>query len=133
MYILGISAFYHDSAAALICDGDVIAAAQEERFSRIKHDFEFPFSAIKYVLEEANIKLEDIDKVIFYETEDDLLLLLKKIKPDVRIIGSDWRGKQFTGHNLPIKIYFNSRDHTWSTSNLRNRIYNAEIKKRNLS
>ena len=50
--ILGISAFYHDSAAALIIDGDIIAAAQEERFTRKKHDFEYPFNAIEFVLKE---------------------------------------------------------------------------------
>ncbi len=67
MNILGISAFYHDSAAALITDGLIIAAAQEERFTRIKHDKNFPLSAIKYCLEEAELKIEDIDAVVFYE------------------------------------------------------------------
>ena len=52
--ILGISAFYHDSAAALIIDGDIIAAAQEERFSRKKHDASYPFHAVDYVLKEKN-------------------------------------------------------------------------------
>ena len=65
--ILGISAFYHDSAAALIQDGEIIAAAQEERFSRIKHDERFPQNAIKYVLEEGNVKLDQIDYVVFFE------------------------------------------------------------------
>ena len=53
MIILGISAFYHDSAAALINDGEIIAAAQEERFTRIKHDYNFPINAVKYCLAEA--------------------------------------------------------------------------------
>ena len=66
-YILGISAFYHDSAAALIQDGEIVAAAQEERFSRIKHDERFPQNAIKYVLEEGNVKLDQIDYVVFFE------------------------------------------------------------------
>ena len=65
--ILGISAFYHDSAAALIQDGEIIAAAQEERFSRIKHDERFPKNAIKYVLEEGNVKLNQIDYLVFFE------------------------------------------------------------------
>ena len=65
--ILGISAFYHDSAAALIQNGKIIAAAQEERFSRIKHDERFPKNAIKYVLKEANIELNQIDHVVFFE------------------------------------------------------------------
>ena len=55
MYILGISAFYHDSAACLIKDGEIIAAAQEERFTRIKHDAGFPHNAIRYCLREAKI------------------------------------------------------------------------------
>jgi carbamoyltransferase len=67
MYILGISAFYHDSAACLIKDGDIIAAAQEERFTRKKHDSSFPHHAIKYCLSEANISSEEIKNVVFYE------------------------------------------------------------------
>jgi carbamoyltransferase len=65
--ILGISAFYHDSAAALITDGKITAAAQEERFSRVKHDQRFPKNAIKYVLEEGNINLQNVDYVVFFE------------------------------------------------------------------
>ena len=65
--ILGLSAFYHDSAAALIRDGKIIAAAQEERFSRIKHDFSYPFHSIEYVLNEARSKLSEIDYIVFYE------------------------------------------------------------------
>jgi len=65
--ILGISAFYHDSAATLIQDGKIIAAAQEERFSRIKHDERFPKNAIKYVLEEGKIELNQINHVVFFE------------------------------------------------------------------
>ncbi len=67
MNILGISALYHDSAAALLIDGKIIAAAQEERFSRIKHDASFPLHAISYCLEEANILLGDIDVIVFYD------------------------------------------------------------------
>ena len=67
MFILGISAFYHDSAACLIQDGDIIAAAQEERFTRIKHDSAFPANAIKYCLEEAKISPEQIENIVFYE------------------------------------------------------------------
>ena len=65
--ILGISAFYHDSAAAIIKDGKIISAAQEERFTRIKHDSTFPTNAIKYCLSEANIEVSDIKNVVFYE------------------------------------------------------------------
>lgn len=65
--ILGISAFYHDSAAALIVDGKIIAAAQEERFTRIKHDLSYPVNAVNYVLREGNIELGNIDYITFYE------------------------------------------------------------------
>ncbi|MEH6456391.1 MAG: carbamoyltransferase [Cocleimonas sp.] len=65
--ILGISALYHDSAAALIIDGEIIAAAQEERFTRVKHDSSFPKSAINYVLSEAGVTPGDIDYVAFYD------------------------------------------------------------------
>ncbi len=66
-YILGLSAYYHDSAAALICDGEVVAAAQEERFTRKKHDPAFPTQAVKYCLQEAGITHADIQHVVFYD------------------------------------------------------------------
>ena len=66
-YILGISAFYHDSAATLLRDGDVVAAAQEERFTRVKHDQSFPSSAVNYCLTEAGITTHDLHAVAFYE------------------------------------------------------------------
>ncbi len=65
--ILGISAFYHDSAAALIIDGKIISAAQEERFSRKKHDARYPYNAIKFVLNNSNLKLNQIDHIVFFE------------------------------------------------------------------
>ena len=65
--ILGISSFYHDSAAALIQDGKIIAAAQEERFSRKKHDKRFPKNAINYVLLEGKVKLSQVDHIVFFE------------------------------------------------------------------
>ena len=65
--ILGISAFYHDSAATILVDGKIIAAAQEERFTRKKHDASYPFNAIEFVLNFAKIKLTDVDQVIFFE------------------------------------------------------------------
>ncbi len=67
MNILGISAFYHDSAATLIIDGKIIAATQEERFSRKKHDHRFPINAINFCLKKANISIDDIDYVAFYD------------------------------------------------------------------
>ena len=65
--ILGISAFYHDSAACLLKDGEIIAAVQEERFTRKKHDSSFPSNAVKYCINEANISKDQIQSVVFYE------------------------------------------------------------------
>jgi len=67
MRILGISAFYHDSAAALVVDGEIVAAAQEERFTRKKHDSRFPRHALEYCLAEAGISLDQVDLVAFYD------------------------------------------------------------------
>ena len=65
--ILGISAFYHDSAAALIIDGNIISAVQEERFSRKKHDARYPYYAVDYILKNSNLKLNEIDHIVFFE------------------------------------------------------------------
>jgi carbamoyltransferase len=65
--ILGISAFYHDSAAALLIDGEIIAAAQEERFTRIKHDSTFPVNAVRFVLQEGGIGYNDLTAIVFYD------------------------------------------------------------------
>src|SRR5439155_17352780 len=67
MRVLGISAFYHDSAAALVVDGRVVAAAQEERFSRKKQDARFPRHAIEYCLREGGVGLDAVDHVVFYD------------------------------------------------------------------
>ena len=67
MRILGISAFYHDSAAALVEDGRIVAAAQEERFTRKKHDAGFPVEAIRYCLDQADTDLDGVDYVVFFE------------------------------------------------------------------
>lgn len=67
MKILGLSAYYHDSAACLIIDGEIVAAAQEERFTRKKHDDDFPVHAINYCLSEAGINAADLDYVVFYD------------------------------------------------------------------
>ena len=65
--ILGISGFYHDSAAVLINDGKIIAAAQEERFTRKKHDSSYPFHAVEFVLRNSKLKLRELDYIAFYE------------------------------------------------------------------
>ena len=67
MQILGVSAYYHDSAAALVVDGRVVAAAQEERFTRRKHDARFPANAVRFCLDHARVAPDDIDAVVFYE------------------------------------------------------------------
>jgi carbamoyltransferase len=67
MIVLGISAFFHDSAAALLVDGEVVAAAQEERFSRVKHDASLPVQAVRFCLEQAGLVMGDVDHVVFYE------------------------------------------------------------------
>ncbi len=74
-----------------------------------------------------------VDEVIEYSTEEDLYNLLNRLHSDdriVRIIGADWRDKEFTGHDIPMEVVFNSRDHGYSTSGLRERVYNAERLKR---
>lgn len=76
-------------------------------------------------LEERKIQLESIkyvDEVVFYNTEEDLIKLLQLIKPQVRILGSDYKDKHFTGKELKIPIYYHLRDHEWSTSSLRKKI-----------
>jgi carbamoyltransferase len=85
MDVLGISCFYHDSAACLTRDGEILAAAQEERFTRKKHDPRFPKNAITYCLEEAGIKGQDLDYVAFYDkpllTFERLLLSYLTVAP----------------------------------------------------
>lgn len=84
-------------------------------------------------LEERRIILESVkyvDEIVVYNSEQELYDLLVTLKPDIRIIGADWKGKEYTGHDLPIEMYFNSRGHNFSTTALRERIYEAEKLKR---
>lgn len=86
-------------------------------------------------VEERKIILESvkyIDEVVIYERESDLYDLLKEnaLGIDIRIVGADWKGKEFTGHDLPIPVYFNTRDHGFSTTELRRRVYEQEKAKR---
>jgi glycerol-3-phosphate cytidylyltransferase len=83
-------------------------------------------------LEERRIILESVkyvDEIVVYNSEEELYDILVRMQPDVRIIGADWKGKEYTGHDLPIEMYFNSRDHNFSTTALRERIYEAELKR----
>jgi len=80
-------------------------------------------------LEERQIQLEAIkyiDEIVIYDKENELYDLLKKINPDVRILGSDYKNKSFTGDDLPIKIYYHNRNHSFSTTNLRKQIINLD-------
>lgn len=85
-YILGVSAFYHDSAAAIVRGSDIVAAAQEERFSRKKHDPRFPANAINYCLEEAEVEAEQLSAVVFYENP---VLTLDRIFKTITNIGEE--------------------------------------------
>lgn len=86
MNILGISALYHDSAACLVCNGDIIAAAQEERFTRIKHDMNMPVNAVQYCLQKGKLAAKDIDMVVFY---DNPLLTLDRYTKNILAAGED--------------------------------------------
>ncbi|MDE7131966.1 MAG: carbamoyltransferase [Lachnospiraceae bacterium] len=88
MNILGISAFYHDSAACLVKDGKIVAAVQEERFTRIKHDMNMPVNAIMYCLKEASLEAEEIDIVVFY---DNPLYTLDRYMKNISAAGEDSR------------------------------------------
>lgn len=74
-----------------------------------------------------------VDQVVLYDTEKDLYNLLNDLRPDVRILGEDWKSRQYTGYALPIKVTFVKRDHEYSTSNLRRRVAMAEAQKYNSS
>tara|TARA_R110002020_G_scaffold81803_8_gene202947 strand:- start:963 stop:1391 length:429 start_codon:yes stop_codon:yes gene_type:complete len=71
-----------------------------------------------------------VDEIRVYKTEEDLWNMLSYMAPDVRILGADWKGKDYTGHDLGHTVFFNSRNHTWSSAELRRRVYEAELKKR---
>lgn len=80
-------------------------------------------------LEERQIQLEGcryVDEITFYNTEAELVELLRKLNPDIRILGADWQDRPFTGHELDIPVYFNSRTHNYSSSELRQRIAQSE-------
>jgi len=79
--------------------------------------------------EERKIMVDGIkyvDEIVEYATENDLLNILKILNPNVRILGTDWKGRPYTGYKLPIKIHWHKRNHNYSTSELRQRVYEAE-------
>jgi len=101
------------------CDWLVVGLQTDPSLDRIEKNK--PIQDLK----ERKIQLSAIkfvDEVHVYNTEDDLMHLLQKIGPDIRIIGADHKGDKFTGWQLPIELYFNTRDHMYSTSELRNRV-----------
>ncbi len=104
-HVLGISAFYHDSAAALVRDGHIVSAAQEERFSRKKHDPRFPGNAINACLEAGEIEAEDLDAVVFYENP---VLTLDRAVRSVASVGQDGMAPWLEGAPgmLGIKLFF---------------------------
>ncbi len=113
MYILGISAFYHDSAACLVRDGEIIAAAQEERFTRKRHDADFPKCAVRYCLEEAGIQISDLDYVGFY---DKPFIKFERILETYLSIAPSGM-KQFLSA-IPIWL----KDKLWTRDNIRNHL-----------
>lgn len=89
-FVLGISCFYHDSAAAIIKNGKIVAAAQEERFTRIKHDKNFPFNAIHYCLEEAELQINDLEAICYY---DDEALTIERVISNYAVLQDKEQGK----------------------------------------
>ena len=89
---------------------------------------EYIEDAPRLYLDQNGGLIKKLDEVIIYDTEDDLYELLGELKPDIRIIGTDWKTSKsgFTGDDLPIQIYWHQRSHDWSSSELRKRVYNAE-------
>lgn len=110
MTILGISALYHDAAAVVVKNENIVAAAQEERFTRVKHDLSLPVHAIRFCLCEAGVSMEDIDKVVFY---DNPFLTIDRFVSNVAVIGVD--GKKFIDSNLPSIL----RNKLWIKDDLR--------------
>ena len=109
--------------ARSICDKLVVAIQSDPSIDR-------PFKNRPVQSFDERIIMVDgckyVDEIILYHTEDDLLKILKELSPDVRILGSDYRNKTFTGQELPIRIYYHERSHNWSSSGLRERVYYAE-------
>lgn len=114
--------------ARSVCDHLIVALHEDPSVESAEYRGKKKNKPIMSV-EERTIILEAIryiDEVIPYKTETDLYNLLVELKPDVRIIGEDWDGKMYTGHDLPIEMFFNTRGHHFSTTELRERIAEAE-------
>ena len=105
------------------CDHLIVGVQSDPSLDRLHKNKPIQFYEERLTMVKA---IKYVDEVVLYDTEEDLVNLLKMIEPDVRIIGADWKGKEFTGHDLDIEIYFNSRDHNYSTTDLRKRVYDSE-------
>ena len=108
------------------CDYLIVGLQSDPSLDRLDKNRPIQFYDERIIVVKA---IRHVDEVVLYDTEEDLVSLLKAIQPDIRIVGTDWKGKPFTGHDLPIHVYFNTRDHGWSTSDLRKRVCEAECKK----
>ncbi len=108
------------------CDYLIVGLQSDPSLDRLDKNRPIQFYDERIIVVKA---IRHVDEVVLYDTEEDLVSLLKAIQPDIRIVGTDWKGKPFTGHELPIHVYFNTRDHGWSTSDLRKRVCEAECKK----
>jgi len=105
---------------------DVLIVGLQSDPSLDRPDKNKPIQNYKERLEQLSA-IKYIDQIVGYSTEESLVTLLRDLKPDIRILGADWEGKEFTGHDISgIKNVFNSRDHGYSSSELRKRIYEAE-------
>ena len=109
--------------AKSVCDHLIVAVQSDPSIDRASKNMPIQEYKERIIQVEA---VRYVDEVVLYDTEEDLVHLLTKLNPDVRIIGADHKGKKFTGWELPIDLYFNGRDHGYSTSELRQRIYEAE-------
>ena len=112
--------------AKSVCDYLIVAVQSDPSIDRPGKNRPVQSHKERIIMVES---IRYVDKVVTYDTESDLVSLLVDLKPDIRILGADWEGKDYTGCDLGIQAYFNSRDHGWSTSDLRNRVFLAELRK----
>ena len=105
------------------CDKLIIGLQTDPTLDRVEKNKPIQTYKERYIQLEA---IKYVDEIIKYETEEELYNLLKEINPDVRILGSDYKNKSFTGDDLPIKIYYHNRNHSFSTTNLRKQIINLD-------
>jgi glycerol-3-phosphate cytidylyltransferase len=106
------------------CDYLVVGVQSDPSIDRSNKNMPIQSYDERILMVEA---IKYVDEIILYDTETDLINLLQRLKPDVRILGADWEGKKYTGWDLPIEPYFNSRNHSYSSSSLRKRIFQAEL------